>query len=182
VLTGQQLVGNLGSGHPWPLGHRGGRFVDLVEQTDDSQAPRWPNSHPTADAVTPHSATRPATAVMAARFMAVTVATRMNARASLDMVASDRSTRGLAVWLAEPRGLAKVLLRPALDSGRHAGCCVCVCVCVSFFAGFRAGVGSRSSGARCQVELDLGREQDAVLSPRTINGVMPISHSRSSGA
>jgi hypothetical protein len=30
-----------------------------VEQTDDSQAPRWPNSHLTADAVTPLSATRP---------------------------------------------------------------------------------------------------------------------------
>jgi hypothetical protein len=59
VLAGQQLVGNLGSGHPWPLGHRGAPFVDLVEQTDDSQAPRRPNSHLTADAVTPHSATRP---------------------------------------------------------------------------------------------------------------------------
>jgi hypothetical protein len=30
-----------------------------VEQTDDSQMPRWPNSHPTADAVTPLSPTRP---------------------------------------------------------------------------------------------------------------------------
>ena len=61
VLARQQLVGNLRGGHPGPLGHRGAPFVDLVEQTNDSQAPRWPNSHPTADAVTPHSATRPGT-------------------------------------------------------------------------------------------------------------------------
>jgi hypothetical protein len=59
VLAGQQLVGKLGSGHPGPFGHRGGPFVDLVEQTDDSQTPRWPNSHPTAETVTPLSATRP---------------------------------------------------------------------------------------------------------------------------
>jgi hypothetical protein len=60
VLAGQQLVGNLRSGHPGAFGHRGAPFVDLVEQTDDSQAPRWPNSHPTASPPTPHSATRPA--------------------------------------------------------------------------------------------------------------------------
>ena len=34
------------------LAPRGGPFIDLVEHTDDSQAPRWPNSHPTADAAT----------------------------------------------------------------------------------------------------------------------------------
>jgi hypothetical protein len=28
VLVGQQLVGQLGSGHPGPLGHRGASFVD----------------------------------------------------------------------------------------------------------------------------------------------------------
>jgi hypothetical protein len=57
--AGQQLVGELGSGHPGPLGHRGGPFVDPVEQTDDPPAPRWPNPRPTASPPTPHSATRP---------------------------------------------------------------------------------------------------------------------------
>jgi hypothetical protein len=41
------------------LAPRGGPFIDLLDQADDSQAPRWPNSHPTADAATPLSAARP---------------------------------------------------------------------------------------------------------------------------
>ena len=36
-------------------------------QTDDLQTPRWPNSHPTAHAVTPLSATRPSLIRLAAR-------------------------------------------------------------------------------------------------------------------
>jgi hypothetical protein len=59
VLVNQQLVRQLGSGHPGPVGHRGGPFVALREQTDDSQALRWPNSHQPASAVTPLSPTRP---------------------------------------------------------------------------------------------------------------------------
>jgi hypothetical protein len=62
VLVNQQLVGELGGGHPGPVGHRGSPFVALREQTDDSQTPRWPNSQSTvqsAGAVTPLSPTRP---------------------------------------------------------------------------------------------------------------------------
>src|SRR4029450_3386733 len=63
VLISEQLVRQLGSGHPGPLGHRGAPFVALREQTDDSQTPRWPNSQsavqPTGT-VTPLSPTRPA--------------------------------------------------------------------------------------------------------------------------
>src|SRR4029450_6540297 len=62
VLISEQLVRQLGSGHPGPLGHRGAPFVALREQTDDSQTPRWPNSQsavqPTGT-VTPLSPTRP---------------------------------------------------------------------------------------------------------------------------
>ncbi|HET7519765.1 MAG TPA: hypothetical protein VFN05_19150, partial [Actinomycetes bacterium] len=33
VLVNQQLVGELGGGHPGPVGHRGGPFVALRKQT-----------------------------------------------------------------------------------------------------------------------------------------------------
>jgi hypothetical protein len=62
VLVNQQLVGELGGGHPGRVGHRGSPFVALREQIDDSQTPRWPNSQSTvqpAGAVTPLSPTRP---------------------------------------------------------------------------------------------------------------------------
>jgi hypothetical protein len=38
VLVGHELVGKLGSGHPWPLGHRGVSLRRSVEQTDDHEA------------------------------------------------------------------------------------------------------------------------------------------------
>src|SRR5215216_2871376 len=58
-----------------------------------------------------------ATVVMAARFMAATVAIRINARLSLDMVASDRSTGALRVtgWLVGGDGWPPGQLPPATD-------------------------------------------------------------------
>jgi hypothetical protein len=38
VLVLEQLVGELGSGHPVALGHRDVSFVALLEQTDDHEA------------------------------------------------------------------------------------------------------------------------------------------------
>jgi hypothetical protein len=38
VLAGKQLVGKLGSGHPWALGHRGAPGSSICEGTDDHRA------------------------------------------------------------------------------------------------------------------------------------------------
>ena len=62
VLTGQQLVGKLGSGHPGPFGHRGVSFVALREQTDDHEARGGRTHIRPASLATPLSATRPASA------------------------------------------------------------------------------------------------------------------------
>jgi hypothetical protein len=46
VLAGEQLVGKWAAVILWPSAIVVFSFVDLVEQTDDSRTPRWPNSHP----------------------------------------------------------------------------------------------------------------------------------------
>jgi hypothetical protein len=59
VLAGQQLVDQLGSSHPGPVGHRGVSFVCLREQTDDHEARDGRTHIRPAGSPTPLSATRP---------------------------------------------------------------------------------------------------------------------------
>ena len=60
VLIDEQLVGQLGSGHPGPLGHRGASFVALLEQTDDHEARGGRGHIRPRGLATPLSPTRPA--------------------------------------------------------------------------------------------------------------------------
>jgi hypothetical protein len=62
VLLAHELVGQLGSGHPGPLGHRGVSFVALREQTDDHEAHGGRGHIRPRGLVTPLSATRPSSA------------------------------------------------------------------------------------------------------------------------